>query len=814
MRKFLAVLLAASIGFLTSVKFGVVPIPEALNASMPDWLKPTSETTDSRSPSNAASTLWVPDRIGSSSIWVQAATSASPQSISNETGLYESHPIIYITHEPTKCGERNAALVDPAAEAACTEEYLLITKVEQRAADQVVKQSMFTRSGPRLFQHTESDATLTATADTDIVLIDNEVFTRPKISPNRDEYGSSDGGGGIANTDFSSKGFQINRMDPFLLQDTGTDAMLFDMHSSELQSGDRKNLWVMESGIAIPYGLKLSEIDNSCIGKSETKSAINEEEVVALAGRRVKTTVMNFSNNTAVQNKTKELRQKEENYTLSDVRCASFDLMLDKPRADITDAFRISVALAAEECEVAGDACNQSIENLVNTYGTHYPNAVTYGGLAYMETKRNGEELQLISESDKRSGNSWSQSVESSFETSVGGGVLPGENKVGLATNWTNEVNFETSSGRSASELENSIRTKTTYGTLGGNGGANFESWVSNKRDSVPISVELRPIAELLAPPFFEPDASVQNFADLLNAYLLREFAQETPLDTKSFASRGGIQIKEKEEEKEEEKLEWTGSNKIPERGYLKNGSKCVGHTPVETVSKGTFDRYYDQKIRSLTPGVFCGEDKPSCSREEAFEYVLSQRFITPFGYIAEESKVQFPNPVSCSASPITMSFQKHVTGDGVATVFIKPTGRGFSDNVGYAVARSENEALSKVTGDGPIYRWSRAAPKERILAVMWSTTFSWTRFGKGGHDFVVPYDCSNTKKECLWEIVESKGNRDKFLIRNIYNNDYLRVPWGSDKGTTLATIGKERCNPNEDGQSDREECLWSFDAR
>ncbi|MCP5180555.1 MAG: hypothetical protein H6994_11775 [Pseudomonadales bacterium] len=147
----------------------------------------------------------------------------------------------------------------------------------------------------------------------------------------------------------------------------------------------------------------------------------------------------------------------------------------------------------------AGRACNKSTTELagamVDQYGTHFPQAIGYGGRAIQVEKTSSRE---IAEEVKQSkGISASIGGQSSSQTKQGqNGDSSTKSTPGPSgsAGWSQEKNTYTGSTNSLSEAK--------FSALGGSGNS-FESWSVSPDNAVPILYDLRKLSELMEPIIF-----------------------------------------------------------------------------------------------------------------------------------------------------------------------------------------------------------------------------------------------------------------------------------------------------------------------
>lgn len=153
-----------------------------------------------------------------------------------------------------------------------------------------------------------------------------------------------------------------------------------------------------------------------------------------------------------------------------------------------------------------------SASKIVDLYGTHYPNAITYGGLAVASTEFSQQAYaQWRGESTEISASGGAKGV------SVSGGYGQSE-----SAKTSNLVSFKS----------------TDFKSIGGEGGTSMESFTPGSKP-VPVLYDLRPLSELVNGFFLrdmprDMEWSLQNARALLDAAIATRFDAFPPPDTRS----------------------------------------------------------------------------------------------------------------------------------------------------------------------------------------------------------------------------------------------------------------------------------------
>ena len=222
-------------------------------------------------------------------------------------------------------------------------------------------------------------------------------------------------------------------------------------------------------GIQKPYSsAKLTKITVS--SEVETQKQMSANMGISVAGFGA-----NFSYDKAQSVKNSHSRSMD----ISVTRLSRYVAILDLPNQKLDFNFRRSLQRVID-----GQATAQS---LIDTYGTHYANAITYGALGYTELATEVEE-DLTSLSTK-----WNAAGEGTYKQvsgSIGGG-----------------------SGSGTTSGSGSSRTITAFTAVGGSGTGNEQSFTANDTDLVPILFDLRPISELANSLFFPLNGPVSGYS-------------------------------------------------------------------------------------------------------------------------------------------------------------------------------------------------------------------------------------------------------------------------------------------------------------
>jgi hypothetical protein len=180
---------------------------------------------------------------------------------------------------------------------------------------------------------------------------------------------------------------------------------------------------------------------------------------------------LSFSRNENYKESVQHMYGTETSYTFGEARMEAYALVLDRARVELDDRFRRRVMELKQ---------NRDYKGFIESYGTHYPHAVTYGGRGVLRM-----------EMDK-----------TTFSRMMSQGV-------DVATNANVALKFVSAGGgvTEGSEVSDSFREEMSnqfdsFRWVGGSAGFGKESWQVGDKVT-PVFLDLRPIDALLAAPFF-----------------------------------------------------------------------------------------------------------------------------------------------------------------------------------------------------------------------------------------------------------------------------------------------------------------------
>ena len=211
-----------------------------------------------------------------------------------------------------------------------------------------------------------------------------------------------------------------------------------------------------------------------------------------------------FTANAAFNAKTEKLKSGTSAYTLGQAIIHRVALVLDKPNIRLTEPFRQAVIAAAKDGNPA-DA-----RRLIEQFGTHYAGAMVLGGRVI-------EMVEVDSET-------WGLVASHGLEVGAAMELRVGIKEVGNASGSLAGSMDTATEERVKSTVE---KSKGSWSTSGGTGGIATSNWQVADDSIVPIFLDLRPISELLAPPFFLDPAVFDRLRPLVRE-AMREHVQRT----------------------------------------------------------------------------------------------------------------------------------------------------------------------------------------------------------------------------------------------------------------------------------------------
>lgn len=291
--------------------------------------------------------------------------------------------------------------------------------------------------------------------------------------------------------DFNFRGYNIAKIDPQNYQKgTGAYKNVF-----QLPTDVSRDYQYTSNGKILPYGI-IYRNDREAMqrGRSHTISTEHQHQQAwsINLGLNIGVPGMSFGASGSHSESVQTMQQTQKMNALSIAFEAKHALVIDKTHMTLDPDFSKAIfrlrdmylSKGAEVFRFDQKFRRDPLSTLVHTYGSHYPYAVTYGGMAYQETALDAKTRQTIRTS--------STTYEASASGSLEGATMGGN--IGGGTSMSDEVK---------KAMENSrTHTRTIGGdfSMGGEGGG----WSLPDHSEVPVLLDLRPIYELLSPIYFE----------------------------------------------------------------------------------------------------------------------------------------------------------------------------------------------------------------------------------------------------------------------------------------------------------------------
>lgn len=290
--------------------------------------------------------------------------------------------------------------------------------------------------------------------------------------------------------DFNFRGYNAARINPFNYQlSSGTGKFVFAMPAD-----DSYDYYYTTADKIVPYGLFFAN-DRESISRAHSTTVASEKDHQSSwslnLGMSLGVAGMALSESGAFQHATEKMRSTKMLHTSSIAHEVNYALVLDRARMKLDADFRAAILKMRDELLMMGGTniagvmpTTPNYTHFIETYGTHYPYAVTYGGMAYQNITLT-EDMVTSSVSN---GANFSRQASATLEgvtlgTDVGGGFSQADSNSNL----------------------NEDEVKVAY-TIGGDisfgeGGA---GWNLPNGDEVPVLLDLRMITELLSPLYFD----------------------------------------------------------------------------------------------------------------------------------------------------------------------------------------------------------------------------------------------------------------------------------------------------------------------
>ena len=272
------------------------------------------------------------------------------------------------------------------------------------------------------------------------------------------------------NLSASYQGYDITRMDPLHLVESGTNKNVFRLPGAgSTDYHDHNRIFVPNGLMYVAEFTGKTRVNTTTIKTSDDL----RKSYSSTVGVDFSAAGFGFSNSRSFNESVETLSGKQREMSTSIARATFYDLVLDKARMPLSAAFRARVLRLLE---------TRDYRSFVKAFGTHYPAAVVYGGMGIMQMEYTAEMRRKV------------EADGSSLETHIHG----------AAEKMAGSFNSSESREQSATfEKEFGNQTENFYWVGGAHAGGSKDSWSVGEDGAVPVYVELRPLSELLAPPYY-----------------------------------------------------------------------------------------------------------------------------------------------------------------------------------------------------------------------------------------------------------------------------------------------------------------------
>jgi hypothetical protein len=302
------------------------------------------------------------------------------------------------------------------------------------------------------------------------------------------------------------RGYNLRLMHPKNYQvDSGADGQVF-----RYPADSSTDYYTTDNRLIVPHGLHYRP-DNAGKENGKTDIVKSSEEYANTWSTHLGANVsggigpvgISASVNAKWGGESDSLRESNRSRAICRTIEPRYALVLDQSRMPLSDAFQQRVIELRDRLLAYGALDEGSLNACIQTFGTHYPYAVTYGGMAVMEMDFNEDTVRDMQSANR----SLDAEVSASFGSFSAG-----------ASGGSASSNTQTTSNTTSSER---TRFNTYGGTMSRSGG-----WTLGKGEEVPIYLDLRPITDLLTPSYFADDWIHNEVREALRQAWLNYFAR------------------------------------------------------------------------------------------------------------------------------------------------------------------------------------------------------------------------------------------------------------------------------------------------
>lgn len=536
MRKLLIIMVLLAAVVAAGVKMAVIPLPDSIAPHVPDILKPTTKTTSEKGVvtpgvtptpkivSPPETVTWDPADTSLGRTWISDGEIQTANELRSGEKSF-SGDRRYNHRDMHTFYWRRACDISALKNSDCAQRVLVlartsfgVSEANDEFSNMIVDRRYFTQDGERATSYSEIDGDGKVERAPDFegiprLRIDGNLYGLATTTQQLSTWGSA-GIAAITHLKYASMGYHFALMAYDNPQKPGLpgSTYVFAMNPAELEAQGSRNWRAKTSDLFVPWGLDIKQ-QNGCSSHRSGRLISSATDLADFASTSASVTVANFNVNSSFKSDVSERVEKEQYSLVERVDCVEFIVILDKARATLNNFLVDKVEKAAAVCKSAddaSDACIAALDVIIGTYGTHYPNAGLYGGLVTQENTLTNNASKMMNSDGFESGTSFDQELELGVslttKTSIGvPGIASGGAEIGISANsrFKSGYNFGTASETTKTELKREENQNWVTKSRGGSGGLKAENWSIAKETSVPIFVDLRPMSELLAPPFF-----------------------------------------------------------------------------------------------------------------------------------------------------------------------------------------------------------------------------------------------------------------------------------------------------------------------
>jgi hypothetical protein len=244
-----------------------------------------------------------------------------------------------------------------------------------------------------------------------------------------------------------------------------------------------------EKMVAIPFGWKYLPISKT-YGANTARILESASDIIESHQRSIGVSLsvglgpvsLSYSHNETTKKRTEDMYERSLTYSEYHYLKTDFALVLDKVNARFAPEFEDAI-LAASRTPDGSPQRENALARIIKQFGTHYAHATTMGERGKLVSTITKENVMKLHE----------EGVE--ISNAVSFGVSSGEASAKIGVN----------SG--SSDDENTKMSSTLgedYGKYVCEGGVSCNGTNPSGNTSVPVLLDLRPLSELLGPPFFQ----------------------------------------------------------------------------------------------------------------------------------------------------------------------------------------------------------------------------------------------------------------------------------------------------------------------